>query len=272
MVRGCAVELSVGELSICTAGRDCKICHGDNCNSRSTYQSCYICDSATNPYCFMSQTSIPNAEKKTCMDYSDQCVTFTNAGVTYRGCSKELTIPSICKSCVYCSGQDCNVGVATVPSELSCHTCESTPGMNCEEDKSEAVATPCNYNLVVGRVDQCYTYQSGSQFSRGCLHNSPFEVQLGCSLNNGECKLCGSNGCNSELIETHGYCYSCDGTDDPNCASLTNQTPKYCAKGEKQGCFRSQISKSEFWCMCLVKFSKLLFFPFRRCGCPWMCL
>lgn len=241
VVRGCVSELLPEEVSLCEAGQSCKICQGDNCNEKISFQSCWACDATTNPGCFLAQTGTDT--KKTCSDYMDECATFTDKGITYRGCKKELPIPEVCTSCLYCTGNDCNYGVATVPSELHCHVCDSAVDADCDADKSTGVATLCDYKMVIGREDQCYTFQTGNRFMRGCLYNSVFDVQFKCMMGEPECNACGTNGCNSAKLEAPSVCYSCDGTDDPNCATLTGLVAKECPKGEKSGCFRSQVGK-----------------------------
>lgn len=164
-------------------------------------------------------------------------------GVTYRGCSKDLILPTDCPSCSFCNTADCNGNIATVPSELLCHVCDASTDPNCKKDQSNDITTLCNYNLIVGRVDQCYVYHDGEKFGRGCLHNAPFDVQLSCSLGEDECKVCTTSGCNADAIESYGECYFCDGVIDSNCANLIEVPSISCPKGDTKGCFRSQIGE-----------------------------
>lgn len=240
VVRGCISQLLPGETSLCASGKQCKTCEGDNCNGKIEFQSCYACNSLTNPRCFLSQTSTNT--QAVCADYLDDCVTYTVNGITTRGCKKDVEIPATCPSCSYCSTKNCNAYVATVPSELSCHVCDPTDP-NCKADKSSDPSIRCDYSLVVGREDQCFLYQNEDKITRGCLQNAPFDIQWACISGTGECSLCGTSGCNSEEVELNGYCYFCDGVTDSNCAALTGVPSVYCPKGENKGCFRSQIGK-----------------------------
>lgn len=75
VVRGCISQLLPGEAARCTIGRDCKTCEGDNCNGKLEFQSCYTCNSASDPNCLEIQD--PNKSvKTTCSSYLDACVTY----------------------------------------------------------------------------------------------------------------------------------------------------------------------------------------------------
>lgn len=124
-----------------------------------------------------------------------------------------------------------------------CHICDSSVDPTCLEDQSNAISTLCDYNLVVGREDQCYTYVNGDTVTRGCLHNSPLGLQVNCATGDSKCSLCGTSGCNSEgyTKESYGECYFCDGTIDSNCEIMVDVPSIECPKGDRQGCFRSEI-------------------------------
>lgn len=64
-----------GEVALCERGQQCKICEGDNCNGKLNFQSCYSCDTSTNPICG-AMSSLTDVPKKTCADYLDDCVTY----------------------------------------------------------------------------------------------------------------------------------------------------------------------------------------------------
>lgn len=146
-------------------------------------------------------------------------------------------------NCVKCTGSECNRNILTTQSTLSCHTCDSATDPNCSLDKATSETTACGYSLVLGVVDQCYQHSDETGIRRGCLHNAPIEVKAKCDAGSEECKLCGENGCNSDAIETYGQCYSCDGTTNSNCETLTGVSSIYCPAGERQGCFRSEVGK-----------------------------
>lgn len=129
-----------------------------------------------------------------------------------------------------------------MPSELSCHVCDSATDASCMDDQSTAMTTLCSYNLVVGRADQCYSYQDGNSMRRGCLYNSPIDVQMGCESGSEECNLCGTSGCNSKEA-SYGQCYFCDGTSDSNCETMVGVESMECPKGDSSGCFRSQVGE-----------------------------
>lgn len=67
--------MSVGEVNLCNSGRTCKICEGDNCNGKLNFQSCYTCNSATDPNCVQAQLA-ETSTKTTCNEYLDECVMY----------------------------------------------------------------------------------------------------------------------------------------------------------------------------------------------------
>lgn len=154
-------------------------------------------------------------------------------------------MPATCPSgsCQKCTGNDCNVAIATVPSELMCYICDSSVDPDCVSDQSNAVSTLCNYNLVVGRADSCYVHDNGETVRRGCLNNAPLDVQMSCAGGEEACGLCGDSGCNSDAIEGYEQCYFCDGTTDSNCETMVGIESMVCPKGDHKGCFRSEVGK-----------------------------
>lgn len=165
--------------------------------------------------------------------------------MVHRDCAGDAEIACPSGSCTVCTNNDCNTSPPVVASELSCHICDSTTDPNCAADQSNSQTTRCPYSLIVGLPDQCYEYDVGDKVMRGCLYNAPFEVQMSCSGTSGDCKLCSTSGCNfAEVVESE-LCYSCDGTSNSNCASLTNIPSIKCPAGERGGCFRSQVGERE---------------------------
>lgn len=133
--------------------------------------------------------------------------------------------------------------MATLPSTLSCHICDSSTDPECYSEKAAGGATLCDYKLVIGREDLCYAHEADGKLTRGCLYNAPFEVQFACSAGSDACKVCGTTGCNSDEVVPAEECYHCNGLTDSNCASMTEVSLITCPKGESQGCFRSQVGK-----------------------------
>lgn len=164
-------------------------------------------------------------------------------GVVYRGCHGDADVTCPSGSCTVCLNEDCNTQPPIAPSTLSCHICDTTSDPSCQNDQTNAPTSYCPYSLVIGRPDECYQYYDGEKVSRGCLYNAPFEVQMSCAGSSDECQLCSTSGCNSAKVETNGICYSCDGTEDPNCESLSEFPTIMCPAGDRQGCFHSQIGK-----------------------------
>lgn len=166
------------------------------------------------------------------------------SGATIRGCKKEMPGYTGCPAgndyCVECDRNFCNA--AAIPWwRIKCHQCE---GVGCESTSWDTIKYCDNYM----DDDQCYSVvgdvNGDLQVYRGCM--SDIDTHPGkqlCETQGEACSKCSRSECNSEVLETYGQCYSCDGTTDPNCAALNGITPVYCPQGNKQGCFRSQIGE-----------------------------
>lgn len=69
------------------------------------------------------------------------------------------------------------------------------------------------------------------------------EIRQKCNGTDEKCKICSGADCNSETTEiTYGSCVLCDGTTDPNCASLEESYGVVlCGPSDIGGCFRANI-------------------------------
>lgn len=116
---GCTNLLTKLQKESCERNGDqCKICSGDNCNTRPSFERCYNCDSTKYPNCF---TNLEKTHSKICKDYDDECFTHIGDSDIVRGCLKEqnFRFQSICRN----------------NNENKCATCTTKEGLGCNEQK-----------------------------------------------------------------------------------------------------------------------------------------
>lgn len=169
--RGCIAHLNAIDRYNCSHGNStCKMCLGNTCNVKPSFQICYECTSQTDrSVCLSSPKFLNNI---TCSDYWSHCYTTVSKHFVARGCIGDETMPTInkCKknpnTCKHCSdNQLCNI--ETVES-ITCITCDSLINAACATD-----ALPFYMMTVCPIIDlqpqQCYHYinKTSSQHIRG---------------------------------------------------------------------------------------------------------
>lgn len=212
--RGCVASLEPDRLRECLDGETCKICHGDACNSKPTFQHCFACNSAEDPNCATLQGEL---DMKTCDDYYDTCKVYVKPNMTtHRGCFKEMLGDGIeclpqSVNCKQCSDNGCN-GEIFPANRISCFHCE---GMNrttdCYKNLEEhlELSYPCEtYNFR----DSCYMYLDVNKaIHRGCLSDQDEYSGL-CQSDSAKCQTCQSTNCNVESVmkDPEISCITCD--------------------------------------------------------------
>lgn len=103
--RGCVSYLDSNMRTMCqtpSTNSTCKICDGDGCNKRVTFQMCADCSSKTNKRCIDCWTNIhgPRIKSRECENYMDQCYTHVDEnGIVTRNCTDPLiNTPEKCTS------------------------------------------------------------------------------------------------------------------------------------------------------------------------------
>lgn len=217
--RGCVAGLSDVQLDECKDGEICKICHGEMCNTKPTFQKCYSCDSQNESSCATLQGILP---EKICDEYLDTCKVYVIPNMTtHRGCVKEMLADSIeCSpqsvNCKQCSDNNCN-GDIFPSNRLSCFHCEgANSDSECYKklDDSNELSHPCRtYNFR----DSCYFHITDEKVvHRGCMSDATAEMCLKDPL---KCRSCQTSGCNSESVMKAPQlsCISCDTTGGVEC-------------------------------------------------------
>lgn len=238
----------------------CGLCESDLCNTmiwpenRLLCHKCTTCDYINN-----------NANLEVCENYlsGDSCYVVADQVanpetsnvdiISYRGCfSSGGEGVSYCLShpdtCLPCSTAGCNSAPTYSESTLTCYKCDTATDPNCVVGQVEAEneSQLCEYNKFLGAAESCYTYKSeNGEVSRGCLLELPATsaIRVQCEANDEKCETCSMPDCNKATTEEdYGTCVVCDGSEDPNCALLTEgYTVLKCGPHETGGCFMANI-------------------------------
>lgn len=233
----------------CVDGRACKICHGNMCNTKQSFQKCFECDSQVDSICATLQGVLP---EKVCDDYLDTCKVYVKPNMTtHRGCFKEMLTDTVeCSpqsvNCKQCSDNNCN-GDIFPSNRLSCHHCEgATSETECYKslDDSTELSYPCEtYNFR----DSCFFHITDDKVvHRGCMSDASAEM---CLNDTDKCRSCQTSGCNSESVmkAPELSCITCDSMNDVECnwgwmASLAGKCKKEIFFHEEESCYTLSVS------------------------------
>lgn len=168
--RGCLSHLNKLDRNNCSQGNStCKMCFGDKCNKKATFQTCYACQSEINrDRCLNS----PKLSKEiTCSHYMDHCYSTVADGLVIRGCTGDETVPTVEKCnanseiCKHCSAdRPCNIETIE---PITCVSCDSLVDPTCATNTTFDVIESCPaLNLLTQR---CYHYinKTSGQHKRG---------------------------------------------------------------------------------------------------------
>ena len=219
--RGCVAGLSDDQLSECENGNICKICKGNMCNNKQSFQTCFACNSQNDPNCATLQSPL---KQIVCYDYLDKCKVYVKPNMTtHRGCENEMTSDGVeCSAlsvnCKTCPDNNCN-GDIFPPSRLSCHHCSGAHlNDNCYKslEGDTEVSYPCEiYNFR----DSCYFYIDDQRvIYRGCLSDQVNETSL-CLKNPDKCLTCQTSNCNDQSVmkAPELTCVTCDTSGGVEC-------------------------------------------------------
>lgn len=251
--RGCLSSLEDDEFLSCYNGTasGCASCLGDSCNNQiypDDRTSCHICNSESDANCESAPSSL-----SVCPVFAegDTCVTNLRNGVTYRACASSLSCEPNSKSCVYCSGDGCNVADLSGLDDdnhgkwqdlpLSCLTC--TDAFDCQQESLPSERCANN------NEQDCVTVfdATGVVVARGCEDVIDEDAEHGsyCATNRASCPVCKSNNCNN-ATQTSQYqsCIYCDSFKNSSC--LTDPTSSVHKRRQCQGqCMTALYGSSE---------------------------
>ncbi|KAH8394830.1 hypothetical protein KR222_007608, partial [Zaprionus bogoriensis] len=223
--RGCLSSLEEDEFLGCYNGTasGCSACLGELCNNQiypADRASCHICNSESDDNCESAPSSL-----SVCPLYADgdSCVTNLRNGITYRSCASSLSCEPNSKSCVYCSGDGCNVADLSALADdnhgkwqdlpLSCLDCEGATACQQVSIPSERCAD--------NNEQDCVTVfdESGVVVRRAC-EDVIDQDELGsyCATDPASCPVCKSNNCNNATQKSqYKSCIYCDSFKNSSC-------------------------------------------------------
>ncbi|XP_055859253.1 uncharacterized protein LOC129921450 [Episyrphus balteatus] len=241
-VRGCQSSLESSEFYGChtQSNSACSTCSGNNCNSevyptgRTTCHRCNSLDDGEN--CATSPSSNGVCPK---FIENESCVTSYKNGVTYRGCSSELSCDaSDKKTCRICSGSACNtVNLQHVAKDGEPGKWQDLP-IKCQTCKGDA----CKQSIIPVEVcsnnnlQNCVTVFNAQNevVERGCSDSVNENQESYCEQNNDKCFRCNSNECNKATsINDYIPCLSCDTSANASCVTSPEswKNTRMCHKG-----------------------------------------
>ncbi|XP_055308420.1 uncharacterized protein LOC129572482 [Sitodiplosis mosellana] len=240
--RGCVSELDPESRHLCqtpSTNTTCKMCKGDGCNEKTSFQTCIDSSSETDENCLDCKGGVINMKTSQCANYLSQCYTHVKNGIVTRGCTDSFEdTPENCASdpehCLLCSKFLCNQ--EAVHRDI-CMSCDSDTNPNCRLTSN-----------ITG--ESLFTENSLSIINKGCFHfvdektdrhirghvsqlsNDELKQYSG---RDSEFRICKGANCNVNPFLPK--CIVCDSTEDLNCA--INPGPSHiqvCPKYESE-CF-----------------------------------
>lgn len=223
--RGCLSNLTEYEMHMCRFNdTTCKICFGNDCNSKIHFEKCLHCYSETESNCLIEPTLIRN---KTCRNYLDQCYTYYENNVIQRGCLSEANavLKKKCleqePTCQLCIG-DPNTACNTIQvGKDRCLVCDSRSDPNCTGNVNITISQECGATAraAVG----CYLSKKNNIVQRGCLGNLDKEDQQNCINNSINCKTCQGHNCNRK--PEFQSCFECNSSHYDGCVNGVDSMP-----------------------------------------------
>lgn len=155
--RGCLSRLNFEQREDCREGNaNCKVCYGNGCNEKPTFQECYVCNSKTDGVvnCWSSPWLF---DQKRCPNYLDSCYTQAKDGVVIRNCTGDELIPNAekceknSKHCMHCDNKGgCNDNVIT---QETCISCKSADDPTCATNSTFETLENCPLSV---QAQQCF--------------------------------------------------------------------------------------------------------------------
>ncbi|XP_055309662.1 uncharacterized protein LOC129573299 [Sitodiplosis mosellana] len=249
--RGCMSKLNNENWNYCKEGNfRCKMCTGDSCNIKKTFQTCYICDSLTDPKCIDAPWDAEEGEI-TCANYMGECYTHLNNGIVKRNCVGDETVPdrAYCinnpDKCLICSGErSCNDNVVKFE---TCISCDSSVDPTCATNSTFGSFEDCPLSI---HPQTCYHHidKDTGVHKRGCIKKLQEPMLSLCQQNGAECKICIGSNCNVQ--RSFKQCIHCSTTEDGNCAENPIKSHTKICKQYDDECF-TQIGRSDVSRGCL---------------------
>lgn len=196
--RGCITDIDGGKRTLCESDSEtCKKCMGNECNSKTVFQTCLTTD----------EKNLSNNFTKLCKRYTDRCFVHVLDNNTRRGCVSDLIESPIhgidlmedCKNekiCEICSDRN-NCNDREVKEE-HCLVCSTKDDLFCSY-YPEKLQTSERCPMRLKRMG-CFLSRNGALHAeRGCMSQLDEREQYNCKRpKSTECKMCLGDNCNEK--------------------------------------------------------------------------
>lgn len=242
--RGCFNEMS--DDGIACSSVNCRQCFDNGCNGDifpPNRLSCFHCEGANsddNCYKNLDDSSELSHPCET-YNFRDSCYFYiTDDNVAHRGClSDPVNATESCQEdslkCRTCHTSNCNSESIMTAPQLTCITCDTTHGVDCNWGWATTAAEKCLKDRFFYEDESCYILTVSDQTIRGCtLDGNVCRVSPYCDL----CK--DVDGCNiGNTVQQ--ICYECTSDEDEKCGKEPVQTKSVECPGvvqyEHRGCY-----------------------------------
>jgi len=244
--RGCFEEMLGDGIECLPQSVNCKHCPDNNCNGEAfpaNRLSCYHCEGPNSDHeCYANlENSLQLSHPCETYNFRDSCYFYiTDKNVIHRGClSDNVEATEMCQNntdrCRTCQASNCNFDSVMKAPELSCLTCDTTQGVECNWGWTKASAGKCMKERFFYENETCYILRVSDQTIRGCT------LDGNVCRTSPRCELCSDeDACNNENTAQQS-CYQCSTETDKNCGPEPFHTHIATCPGiiqyEHRGCY-----------------------------------
>lgn len=247
----------------------CKICHGEYCNKRRSFQRCKTCSSENDENCIDKPWT---GADKTCPNYLDECYIHVKDGIVTRNCVGDDLMNSTekcanSKHCSHCTGSMCNGKVLRPDTCLACDSLKNAACSSISKSEERLFSQACPISLD---NHGCYHFidknngnhlrgiallflftlslRSKCMIFLGCVNQLSAEKKKFYNQKTDEFKTCTGPKCNSkDFLEK---CLVCNSTVDQGCSTTPMDSNSKVCDNYENSCF-TWISKNNVIRGCL---------------------
>lgn len=259
--RGCFKEMLGDGIECSPQSVNCKQCFESNCNGEvfpANRLSCFHCKGPNYDHeCYKDvEKNFELGYPCETYNFRDSCyLHVTDDNVVHRGCvsdsDAELCLNDSDK-CKTCQASDCNSESVMKAPEISCITCDTTNGENCNWGWRTSFANKCKKDRFFYEQETCYVLAFSDQTIRGCT------LDGNVCRTSPRCDLCKGNACN-QYNTVQQFCYQCTSDEDIRCMREPFNTENVTCEGiveyEHRGCYTWVDSEKKVKRGCFSEFS-----------------
>lgn len=244
--RGCSNEMIGDEIECSSQSDNCRQCSDNNCNGEvfpADRLSCFHCEGADSSETCYNTLGGSSELSHTCEIYNvhDSCYFYVDENkVVHRGClSDDANATESCqedpKKCKTCQTSNCNSESIMKLPEISCITCDTTNGEDCNWGFPISSAGKCQKERFFYEDETCYILTVSDQTIRGCtLDGNVCRVST-------RCELCKDGEACNRANTAQQSCLECSSDDDPDCGpepyDVENVTCSGIVQYDLRGCY-----------------------------------